>query len=384
MSTITTAANQYAHRPADERFPSVQALITSAKHDRLMSIEKTINVRDLKALTITDPATGDPTFAIQSPKGVAQMSHWAFGQFARTVGAPAGYLRDLPPSLCAANINHGISVTHGDVNLLVKANAGVPLIRAATSDSYGRVWDADLYTACQEQIFAHGSSRDSSSGWVLPPTWSGESAGAYRGDRDSFLIQVDGGSIVENPSIGSGAGSTGTGSISRPGGRPMYRGVMIGNSEVGKSSLWIDCVLFDYVCGNHMLWGAVIDQSFRRRHVGTRTLRDTLREISRIAYSWAKRSAEQDASIIRSLMAHEIAVTKDAVVDELRKLGATKDVAERAYDLCERHESASPRSFWGAAAGLTRLSQESGFQDERYDLDKIAAQIMRLGSRVKV
>lgn len=375
MATIQTAFNQYATRPADERYPSVDALIHAAMHDKMLSLEKTVNLKDLKLATAQ---TGERTeLMMQSPKGLARISHWAFGQFARTVGAPAGYLRELPPYLAADNLNYGISQHSGDVNLLVKMANGdpTPLIRAATSDSYGRVWDADLFTQAQQQIFSQGSSNPhSGKGWELPPTWTGEPAGAYRGDRDSFLIQVDGGSIVNNPSRGAGT--------SAGGGRQMFRGIMIGNSEVGKSSVWIDCVLFDYVCGNHMLWGATIDQSFRRRHVGTKVLRDTIREIGQVAYKWARRSTALDDQIVKTLIEKEIAISKDAVVDELTKLGCTKADAIGAYERCEQTESVSPRSFWGVAQGLTRLSQDSGFQDERYSLDKLAAQILKLGSRV--
>jgi hypothetical protein len=63
-------------------------------------------------------------------------------------------------------------------------------------------------------------------------------------------------------------------------------------------------------------------------------------------------------------------------------MGATKESATAAYDACERTESASPRSYWGAAQGMTRVSQESGFQDERYALDRIAAAILAKGRKL--
>lgn len=366
QTVIGTAFSQYANRPADERFPSLDALIAASEAERRASAEKTYAIKDLRAVV------DGSSVALESPRGVAHLSHWAFGQFARTVGAPAGYLRELPAELAAANVNHGISVTQADVNLLVKAPNGnpVPVIRAATSQTYGRVWDHELYTAARDQIFAHDTKNGQ---WVLPPTWNGEPAGAYRGDRDSFLIQVDGGSIVDNPS--NAKENRGTD------GRPMFRGVMIGNSEVGNGSVWIDCVLFDFVCGNHNLWGAVIDKRFRRRHVGSKVLRDTIRQIATIAREWTNHSAERDAAIVKSLCDNEIAATKEALIAELRELGATKEQAEQAYDRCEQTESVSPRSFWGIASGLTRVSQDSGFQDERLSLDQLASKIMAIGAR---
>ena len=162
----------------------------------------------------------------------------------------------------------------------------------------------------------------------------------------------------------------------------MYRGLLVRNSEVGASSVTLEQILFDYACGNHMLWGAVVDKRYRRRHVGKAATRDTLREISRIAYEWGNRTAAADTAIIQALFANEIAHTPAAVVDELRSFGASKDQAEAAMSTCERTESASPRSWWGVAAGLTRNSQESGYQDERYELDKLAAIVMARGRQL--
>jgi hypothetical protein len=162
----------------------------------------------------------------------------------------------------------------------------------------------------------------------------------------------------------------------------MYRGILLRNSEVGASSITIETILYRYVCGNHMLWGAIVDQTFRRRHVGTRVVRDTASEIGRIAWNWTHQSAARDEAIIAGLISHEIAHTREAVIDELRKLGATAEQAEQAYSTCERTETAAPRSYWGIAQGLTRLSQLQTHQDGRYELDKLAALVLKRGSRV--
>lgn len=371
MTTIATAAHQYASRPADERFPSLDALIANALHEKNLSAERTYNLRDLRAV-----ATADGDLQLASPKGAASMTHWSFGQLARTIGAPAGYLRELPAALAADCVNFGLADAPAGTaaNLLVRgANGAPPMIRACTSESYGRVWDAELYSAIAQSLTRHDDR------WTLPPTWSGEAAGAYRGDRDSFLILVNGGSIVTDPSLrntpqgpnASGAPADG-----------MFRGLLVRNSEVGAASIVIESILYRYVCGNHMLWGAVIDRSFRRRHVGKSALRETVREIGRIGMNWAHASAERDQAIVRMLIDREIAHTRDAVIDELRAMGATADQAATAYDTCERTEGASPRSFWGIAQGLTRASQITPYQDERYKLDQLAGVVLARGAKV--
>lgn len=364
MNVLNTASRQYASRPADERFPDVAALVAHSLEQKNHSAERTFNLKDLSA----EPGpAGD--LMLRGPNGSASFTHWSFGQFARSLGAPASYLRaGLPPELAADCLNYGISQSAPgtDLNLLLKQPNGspTPIVRAATSDKYGRVWDADLYGAVAQNI----AGRD---GWALPPTWSGEPAGAYAGDRDSFLILCNGGSIVTDPTLTS------------TGNDQMFRGILIKNSEVGASSITIDTILYRYVCGNHMLWGAVIDKTFRRRHIGSNVTREAVREISRIAHNWISQSAERDQAIIKSLITHEVAHTREAVIDELRGFGATREQATAAYDACEKNEpDASPRSFWGAAQGLTRISQDTIYQDERYELDRLAAAVLARGARL--
>src|SRR5579862_6171578 len=245
MTTIATAAREYASRPADERYPSVQALIQAAHHDRNHSIEKTMNAKELRVIPVAD------SLMLQSPRNVAHFTHWSFGQLCRSLGAPAGYLRELPPAIAADALNFGLTETPvgQSFNLLIQAPNGKPepTIRACTSDSYGRLYDEDLYGSLARFVM----ERDSR--WTTPPTWSGEPAGAYRGDRDSFVIITNGGSIVTDPSLRNGVAA-------RPGGGnadQMYRGILISNSEVGARSVTIETILYRFICGNHMLWGAM-------------------------------------------------------------------------------------------------------------------------------
>ena len=381
-STIDTASQQYRNRPADECFPSLPALVAHAHHERQLSAERTYNLKDLHVTAESGK------LELASPRGAASFTHWSFSQLARTVGAPAGYLRDeLSPELAAACLNHGLqeSTSGTTARLLVRGqNDRPPIVRAVSTESYGRLWDAELYSGIEHQIARHGAS--SGGEWGLPPTWSGEPRGAYRGDRDSFLVIVNGGSIVADPSLAS-MQTRATNAIA-PGGNTgpvdgLFRGLLVRNSEVGASSVVIECILFRYICGNHILWGATIDRSYRRRHVGSDVARDVLREIGSIAYKWANHSAARDEAIIRGLIDREIAHTREAVIDELRAMGATKEQAEHAYDTCERTESASPRSFWGIAQGFTRDSQtDAGYQDERYQLDRLAAVVLARGAKL--
>lgn len=372
LSGSQTAHREYADRPADERFGTLADLVANAEHAKNLSTERNYNAKDLCVVTADthntpgfDATPGEATIMLESPKGRAYLTHWAFGQLARTVGAPAGYLRTLPPSLVADALNFGLQhETAPGTSLVLLAQAGNgadPMIRACTSETYARVWDADLYGRIHQTLGAGHDGAD----WQLPLTWDGTRAGAYRGDRDSFLIITNGGSIVNEPMASS----------------PMHRGILVRNSEVGAASLVIEQILFRAICGNHLLWGAVLDRQYRRRHVGVKVLRETVREIHDVAYRWGNRSASQDEAIIRGLISLELAQTREGVIDELRAVGFSAKQAGEAYDRCEQTEGVSPRSYWGLAQGATRLSQDSGYQDDRYLLDRLAMAVLERGAR---
>ncbi len=364
---ITTAASQYANRPKDQQFASLDALIASGLEDKNHSAERNYNLKDLRVI-----ARGDD-IRIEGPKGEATFTHWSFGQLCRMLGAPAGYMRKgLTPQLVADCLDHGLQT--GEIGatasvLLRQPNGNpTPVFRCCTTDSYSRVWDCDLAHSAQQHVFNYTGG--SGQAWQNAPTWEGEQIAGFRSDRDSFILQIDGGSIVTDPSAGQGEDGK------------LYRGIMLRNSEVGASSITIEVVLFRYICGNWNLWGAVLGQTWRRRHVGTGLNRAVLRELASVARNFTQRPASADDALIRSLISHELAHTREAVIDELRKMGASKDVAEAAYDRTVQTEKASPRSFWGIAQGVTRLSQDSGYQDERYTLDKLGALILARGARV--
>lgn len=358
----TMMQQQYYSRPDDERFADIGALAQAAQADRDLSRERTYNWRDLNW------KAQEGGVVLASPNGSAAMTHWSFGQAATMLGAPASFLREsLSPELTADVLNYRISQQpHGTAPvLLVRAANGQPMpqVRAVTSKTYGRVWDATLYSEIN-RLFS-GTLH-------APPTWnkradgSNETGGAYRGDRDSTAILISGGSIVTDPSASMGE---------------MYRGLIIRNSEVGSCAVHLITFLFRALCGNHLIWGIGDVASYSRRHVGDNAMRDTLREIYTLARKLTTAGAAQEEAIIRGLIDHEIAHTREAVIDELMALKFSRTDAEAAYARCEMTEQASPRSYWGIAQGATRVSQETPYQDERHELDKLASKVLQMGRK---
>ena len=367
---IYSASAQWATRPADERFTSLDALQAVADADRAACVEKTVAVRDVRAVVM-----GDGSVGLKGQTSAAKLNHYSFGQVASVAGAPGGYLRSLTPDLAVQCINYGFERLdekgrRESHKLLLRRPDGsdpdgVGTVRALTSTSYARVWDSQVCTAAR---------RLQDAGFALPLDWSGKPAGAYRGDRDSFVFMTNGGSIVEDPTLRAAwSGGSGPGGLaSLP---TMYRGVILRNSEVGAACLSVETFLFRVVCGNHIIWSAENHRQFKRRHVGTAG-RDWSYTLANVIREELTRSGSADETRIAALADHIIGKDRDKVIEVGRGLGLSRDLAESAYDRAERDESCSPRSAWGYANGITRVSQDAAFQDDRYALDLAAGRLL--------
>ncbi len=375
MSNNMTAHSQYSNRPADERFDSLTAMHAAAVLDRARSGEKSITFGDVAIVA------GDTGVRLASAKGEAEFTHWSFGQFCREVGAPAAYLRELPAPIVADALNHGRERIAGQTSkLLIKVpETGRPIVRQFSTDKYGRLWDADAIKAIADR-FGDGmtSAADSRTGvkgeWQAPATWDGKPAGQYRGDRDMFIVRIDGGSIVGDPR-GWGGGGNGR----------LNRGLMITNSEVGRRSFAVDQVLFDFICGNHIFWGAAMGEQYRRRHVGADVLADALGELDRIAADWSDRPASADEDLITRLAQRRIADDLPEVIATVRRIAPElpKGTITDAIEATTNHDATlDPYSFWGMANGLTRISQAGGHQDDRRTIDLLAASVLRAGRQL--
>ena len=285
----------------------------------------------------------------------AILTNWAYSQLNRMAGAPAAYTQTLSHPLAAACINEGLAKATTDPQRLFfrKGADGQLTLRALTSDSYGRLFDADAISATMRLA--------DRAGLELPPVWEGGRGGAYRGERDSFVILTSGGSIVTDPTARSGNGD-------------MFRGLIIRNSEIGASAFEVITFLYRSICGNHLLFGAQLDQQRKRRHVG-KFVAHSADQMLRDALRFFTRTESADLAIIDQLISKALGSDKQTVVDKGRAAGLTEQQAADAYTAAEQYKS-DPRSVWGYANGITRISQQTEYQNERLELDVLAARLM--------
>lgn len=372
---LMQAHKQWSERPADERFATLAELHDATKRYRETSGERSVPWSSLRV------EAQDEEVILTRGATPSRLTHWSFGQLASRVGAPAGYLRGLPPTLAAQNLNHGLAhgAPAGDAQMLMHSNGSL-LCRALTTEKYTRIWNDEVAQRLQSLPTS----------WKVPPAAPvnprypgarlateadiiagmeggiqirpGDTiapAGIYASDHDLFVFLVNTERQIQD---GTAQG--------------LFRGVFVENSEVGASAFKVTAFLLRGVCGNHIVWGASSVSTISIRHVGAAD-----RRFGRELVASFQRFADDSASGIEARIVEAKALrlgdTKDAVLDAVfKKLDLSRKALETGYDAVKRSEDGDPRTAWGLVQGLTRASQETPYADERARLDKAAAKIL--------
>lgn len=364
---IFKANRQWSTRPADERFTSLQQLYAATKHYAESAVEREgVRVDSLRVENVD----GDVTL-VGKGNLHATVTHWAFGQLASRVAAPAGYLRTLPATLAAQNLNHGLAQRVRDardsvVNLLFHVN-GAYVVRALTSDKYERIWNYEVAERLLD-LEAQGwtPARPDASWSSVDVTDAAANAdprtfALYASDHDLFAFVKHGERTLDEPG--------------NPGG--LQRGLIVENSEVGASALKLTRFLYREMCGNHIIWGASDVVELKVRHVGN--ARDKFALWQAEAQRYLDASASEDEAKIARAKSRLIAATKEDVLNAVfgkRAVDLSRKALDAGYDACIADVDGDPRSPWGLAQGLTRYSQLQPYADKRTEIDRAAGRLL--------
>ena len=79
-----TAHREWATRPPDERYASVEALLEADRTRRDRTMERDIETGDFR----TDAAGDDSLVILEASGRTAALTHWSFEQLATIAGAP--------------------------------------------------------------------------------------------------------------------------------------------------------------------------------------------------------------------------------------------------------------------------------------------------------
>lgn len=349
----TRVSNEWASRPADQRFLTVPDLLAavsarrrqvSAVHD--VALDR-MQVRPTESgeMLLTD---GD------GQSGV--LSNWAFGQLCTRAKAPAGYLRTLPAQLAAIPLQWSLETHEGgdeanDAKLLLRHGG----IAAVTSATYGRIWDRDVVRAVADHIDLNV--------WKVPSaSYAAKDAKRattlYASDRDVFMFLVD-----EGREIDAGAGDV------------LRRGFYVWNSEVGSSTFGVRTFTYDYVCDNRIIWGQGNVREITIRHTsgGPHRFASIVPKLN----AYAQSGATEIVQTIKAAKGARIGRDKKTVTEWLKARGFTVPVAAKAYEAAEREKRGyDPGTVWGIVQGLTETAREIRHTDDRVALEAKAGALL--------
>jgi hypothetical protein len=355
---LMKASQQWMSRPDDERYLNLPDMLEKFEDQRDHSRELVVSSRKLEVIP-----DGVKDILIAGPKGEPYApSHFAFGQVATLVGAPAGYLRDLPAPIVADNLNYGLKFKRGpeEVGILLQKN-GSNLLRAATGPRYGRIWNSDIVAALIKR-FGNGVDGD----FRVPGIWgkklsevTKENTTLYAGDRDMFVFLADEDHRIEIPNRRNGKKGT------------LARGFFVWNSEVGSATFGLATFLFDYVCGNRIVWGAEGYKEIKIRHTVTAPDR-FLEELKPALISYANGST---TSITDAVKEAQNARLGDELDDFLAKRFGARKVAtiKAAHEL---EEGRPIESRWDVVTAATAYAKGIEYQDERVAVEREAGKIL--------
>ena len=359
---IHKASEQWATRPMDERYVSLDEMQAKLDADRGNSRGLIVSSRALQVRPIAETPRG---LVIQGPNGgQVAPTHWAFSQLAARAGAPASYLRELPAPIAADCLNY--SLTRRDVSelgVLLYKNGGAPELRAVTGPQYGRVWNADIVRALRHR-FGDGVTGN----FRVPGefgreiTVTRENTTLYASDRDMFVFLADEKNRIEVPNRRDGKSGM------------MARGFFVWNSEVGKCTLGIATFLFDYVCCNRIIWGADGYKEIRVRHSSGAPDR-WVEEIAPAIERYANSSTH---SIV-----HAIEQAKAARIDDVAQFLAQRFTQNQAQAIEMAHVADEGRpieSLWDAATAVTAYARSIPNNDARVEIEREGGKILSLAA----
>lgn len=356
MQTDSTVSRQWATRPSDQRFLSLQELhdYTLARADKTQTFNH--DVRYLKAYG-SDPEGKDlGELVINTNHGPKTFTNWSFNQISQNAGAPASYLRKLPAPLAALNLNYGFNGAENQVML----QSFDEELRCSTSTTYGRIWDHDVVSKVRE--VTAGSS------WQIPASTYSQNdprraTTLYASDRDVFIFLVDPHHPIEIP--GQQA--------------PSFRGFYVWNSEVGSQTFGLAAFLYETVCDNRIIWGISNKQELRIRHSSGAPER-FLQEGRKTLIEYANESTQGLIEKVQRAQRLKVGDDEDEVRSFLQKRGLSLAVAKTTIERAKEEENEF-NTPWSLAQGLTAYARSIQHTDTRVDLERKAGAILDYTTR---
>ena len=368
---IGRVSSEWFSRPEDERYLSLATLYDAVRSRADRATARTV---ETKALHVEASRDNAERLALRIPgcdEPVAP-THWSFGQLSSLVGAPAGYLRQLPAPLAGVNLQHGLLSHRAELIKTLEADDGRIELRAVTGPDYGRIWDHELVGAVMK-IAGDGAGETR---WKVPGVldWSTmvhnphvevtkDTTTLYASDRDVFLFLVDDTHPIEAGRL--------------PNGDPdlYFRGFYCWNSEVGSKTLGIATFYLRAVCMNRNIWGAEGFEEVSIRHSKFAAHRFA-HQAAPALETFANSSPAPFMAGIRAARAQIVARKDEDRTSFLRKRGFSGAETDKIIATVLDEEGRPPESIFDFVQGITALARSRPHQDARLELEGKAGRLL--------
>lgn len=368
---IGRVSSEWFSRPDDERYLSLPDLYAAVKARADRATARTVETRSVRIEAARDNAERLALVIPGRDEPVAP-THWSFGQLASLVGAPAGYLRQLPAPLAGINMQHGLLSHRAELMKTLETEDGRTELRAVTGPDYGRIWDHELVAAVMK-IAGNGTC---DTRWKVPGLldWATmthnpfvdvtkDTTTLYASDRDVFLFLVDDAHPIEAGKL--------------PNGDPdlYFRGFYAWNSEVGSKTLGIASFYLRAVCMNRNIWGAEGFEEISIRHSKFAANRFA-HEAEPALEQFASSSPMPFLTGIKAARAQIVARDEADRQSFLRKRGFSKGETDKIIATVLDEEGHPPASIFDFVQGITALARNKPHQDARLELEGKAAKLL--------
>ncbi len=368
---IGRVSSEWFSRPDDERYLSLSALHAAVRARADRAAARTVESRAIRVEASRDDAERLALIVPGREEPIAP-THWSFGQMCSLIGAPAGYMRQLPAPLAGINMQHGLLSHRAELVKTLEADDGRIELRAVTGPDYGRIWDHELVAAIMK--IAGDGTGDTC--WKAPGLldWSTmthnpfvevtkDTTTLYASDRDVFLFLVDDTHPIEAGRL--------------PNGDPdlYFRGFYCWNSEVGSKTLGMASFYLRAVCMNRNIWGAEGFEEISIRHskfASHRFAHQAAPALERFATS----SPAPFLAGIRAAREQVVARKDEDRESFLRRRGFSRPETEKIIATVLEEEGRPPESIFDFVQGITALARAKPHQDARLELEGKAAKLL--------
>ena len=377
----SAVSSQWFSRPDDQKFLSLDEMISFKKADANNMSSSVIDTHSLEVVGEVDPenpSRGDIFLAYKDGFGRTRESvptNWSFGQIAQLAGAPSGYLKDLPAPIASDCLKWGLQFNRSkDMIKVYDQNNNGGQLRAATGPDYGRIYDWEILEPINNLV------KESGGRWKVPGMMTGsrnglavydpdipvslETTTLFASDRDVFVFLVDDQNPIEVGKLANGEPDL------------MFRGFYAWNSETGSKTAGIAAMYLRGVCMNRNLWGVENFQEIKIRH--TKFAPDRFAYEARPALeSFAHGATATFVEGVEMAKAAKVAKDDDDRLDFLTKrAGLSGRMAKAAMARHLEEEQKPVETVWDAAQAITAIARDVPHQDARIEIERKAGALL--------